>query len=63
MLKNFFILVALTGVYIFLLTLLFENFINRPSSTWLSLFGLLLFFVLSYLFATALLKTYKNRLK
>jgi cytochrome c oxidase assembly factor CtaG len=63
MLKNFFILLAFTGVYIFLLTVLFENFVNRPSSTWLTLLGVLLFFMISYLFATALIKTYKNRLK
>lgn len=56
------VLVALTLLYIFLLTLLFEYSINKSSSTWLTVAGVSLFFVLSYLYAQLFIKIFKNRL-
>jgi len=62
MLKKILLVLALTFLYIFLLTAVFENFINRASSTALSVLALLLFVALSFLYAHLIIKIIKNRL-
>lgn len=63
MLKKILLLVVFTLVYIFLLTVLFEYFINKPSDTLLTLSGLLLFFLVSFIYVTILIKTFKQNFK
>lgn len=61
--RNVLIVVGLTLLYIYLLTVLFENFVNKASNTLLTLSGIVLFLLISYCYATFIIKTFKNRLK
>lgn len=61
MAKRILLLVLLSVVYISLLTLLFENFINKPSSTLLSIAGVILFIGISYFFVQLVFKTLQKR--
>ena len=63
MTKDVLLVLGLTLAYIFLLTIVFENFVNKPSSTVLSLAALFLFIAASVLYAYFIIKTIKNRLK
>ena len=63
MARNILLVVALTLLYIFLLTVIFENFVNRPSSTMLTLVAFLLFILLSFLYAQFVIKTFRKRIK
>lgn len=59
--KGIFLTIILSLVYIALLTLIFEYFINRPSDTLLTLAGLGLLLAFTFLFIRILLRKFKNR--
>jgi len=59
--KGIFLTIVLSLVYIALLTLTFEYFINRTSDTMLTLAGLGLFLAFTFLFIRILLRKFKNR--
>ena len=61
--KNIVIAAALTLLYIFLLTVLFENFVNKASSTLLTALAAVLFLAASFLYVQLLIKTFKNPTK
>ena len=58
--KNVVLTICITLVYIGLLTVIFEYFINEASSTLLTASGLLLILILSTAFLYYLLRRFKN---
>lgn len=63
LMRSAFIIIALTLVYIYLLTILFEYCINKASNSLLSLAGVLLFLVISFGYAAFLFKSVKKQPK